>query len=121
MGVTCVHAAPPPLPNPPIPPVVPSLGAVQSLLTLPSTLTHPSTTSTGTVPALRPAHYTVRYLKDGVLEWRVPRHWMHVSQRVMTANLVRNAIDVRAQSEYTGHYPQKCPVATACTRLMRVC
>ena len=71
-----------------------SLGAVQSMFTMPSTLSCLSTASTATAPAMRPLHYTVRYVKDGVMEWRVPRHWMHISQRVMTANLVRNAMEV---------------------------
>ena len=64
------------------------------MFTLPSTLSCLSTASTATAPALRPLHYTVRYVKDGVMEWRVPRHWMHIFQRVMTANLVRNAMEV---------------------------
>ena len=45
---------------------------------------------------IRPESYTVRYLKDGVLEWRVPRSWLFVSQKDVSANLVSGAVQVRS-------------------------
>ena len=44
---------------------------------------------------VRPESYTVRYVKDGVVEARVPRAWLFVSQRDVAVNLVNVAVKVQ--------------------------